>query len=302
MIENVILVFVLIAVGSLSKKFKLLPEGSSHILNTYVLNIALPAIILISIPKLPISGAILYPVITHWVLYALSLGLMSIFGRIFKLQRSQVGALFVVACLGNTAFLGIPMVKAYYGTINIPYGVLYDQLGSGLAFIVTASFILPKYKEGETGKSLKTIFTELLVFPPFVALVLGFVFIAIPMPKMLENTISSIAMSLIPCAMISVGFQMKYRMEFHKLKPVIIGLGVKLVLIQLIAVAVLKLSGIKHDALNVSVLQSGMPPMITAGAMAMNAGLEEDISASLVGYGLFASFVTLPIIQLLINS
>jgi len=37
-----------------------------------------------------------------------------------------------------------------------------------------------------------------------------------------------------------------------------------------------------------------MPPMISAGAMAIMAGLSPKLTAALVGLGIFLSFITLP--------
>jgi predicted permease len=43
-----------------------------------------------------------------------------------------------------------------------------------------------------------------------------------------------------------------------------------------------------------------MPPMVTAGILAMSANLESEIAAGLVGYGLLFSFLTLPLIHFFI--
>ena len=75
----------------------------------------------------------------------------------------------------------------------------------------------------------------------------------------------------------------------------------KLLLVPLAGLAFVKFFNVNNSAMNISVLQSGMPPMITAAALAMNADLESDIAVSLVGYGLFFSFLTLPLLQFLLQ-
>jgi len=47
-------------------------------------------------------------------------------------------------------------------------------------------------------------------------------------------------------------------------------------------------------AVDVSVMEAGMPPMVTAGALAVIAGMNPALSTSLVSLGLLASFATLP--------
>ena len=48
------------------------------------------------------------------------------------------------------------------------------------------------------------------------------------------------------------------------------------------------------------VLEAAMPPMITAAALAAMAGLAPELGAALVGYGILASTVTLPLWRLVL--
>ena len=64
--------------------------------------------------------------------------------------------------------------------------------------------------------------------------------------------------------------------------------------------SITKTLNFSNMALNVSIIQSAMPPMVTAGAVAMSANLEKDIAAALVGYGLLISFLTLPLLKMVV--
>ena len=296
MIDNLILVFGLIGIGILSKRFKLLPEGTSHSLNAYVLNISLPAMILLTVPKLPVTDALIFPIVGHWVLYAINIGLILLVSKILNFKRTITGVLVVVSCLGNTAFLGIPVTETFFGSEAVPYAVLYDQLGSGFAFLFTVGVLLPIFKGGEIT-SIKNILKSLAVFPPFWALVIGLIGIKFPLPSLFDGLILSLSKTLIPCAMVAVGFQMKFKLNLTQVKPLIVGLGIKLIIIPIVALLGFSLIGSDHLSVNVSIIQSGMPPMVTAGALAINEDLEGDIAAGLVGYGLFLSFITIPILH-----
>ena len=295
-IENLVLVVGLILVGTLMRKSGWFPQNTSDVLNTFVLNVSLPAIIMISIPKLPLDARALYPVAIHWLAFPLHILMILGLQKIFKFKRSVFGAMLIVTTLGNTAFLGIPMVKTFFGADAIPFAVLYDQLGSGLGFIIYGAFVLPLFT-GRGRQSMKDVLIHLITFPAFLALIAGFVFKAVPLPGVIENFLSALAATLIPCAMVAVGFQMKYRLKTHELKPLVLGLWVKLLILPLIMLAGVKLFDIGGVSSFVAVLQSGMPPMVTAGAMAIDAGLEKDLSAAYVGYGLLCAFITLPLIQ-----
>ena len=99
--------------------------------------------------------------------------------------------------------------------------------------------------------------------------------------------------------MIDVGFQMKYKLPRSILAPLSIGLFVKLLVLPLFMLFLVSFFDRSNIAMKVSLLQSGMPPMITAGAMVINEKMEEDLCTSLVGYGLIFSFVSLSFLNYL---
>tara|TARA_Y100000385_G_scaffold226580_1_gene237264 strand:- start:171 stop:869 length:699 start_codon:yes stop_codon:yes gene_type:complete len=216
-----------------------------------------------------------------------------------KFSKSIFGALVIVTTMGNTAFLGIPLSEGFFGKDAIGYAVLYDQLGSGIAFILAGAFVLP-YFTGNKPKSLTEAAKDLFIFPPFLALLGGFAFKIVPMPYVVENVFDSLSDTLIPCAMLAVGFDMKYKFDRSAVRPLAIGLWTKLLIIPLLILVIVRAVGLDGLPAQISVIQSGMPPMITAGAIAINAGLEKDLSASLVGYGLIFSFLTLSFLRIIV--
>lgn len=298
-IENLVLVLGFILLGSIMRRSGKFPENSANVLNTLVIFVSLPAIIFLSISKIKFNSDMLIPVFVHWVMIAIHIILLFSLYKWLKFSKSIFGALIIVTTMGNTAFLGIPVVEGFFGHGAVAYAVLYDQLGSGIAFILMGAFVLP-YFTGGKRKSLKEATKDLFTFPPFLALLGGFAFKFISMPYVLVNIFTSLSATLIPCAMLAVGFDMKYRFDRSALRPLAIGLWLKLLIMPLLIVVLLQFLGISGLPAKISVIQSGMPPMITAGAIAINANLEKDLSASLVGYGLIFSFLTLSFLRIIL--
>jgi predicted permease len=59
------------------------------------------------------------------------------------------------------------------------------------------------------------------------------------------------------------------------------------------------LVGSTHDlAWSASILQAAAPPMVTAGVVAVSAGLSEDLVAFMVGIGTLVAFVSIPLLSL----
>ncbi len=73
----------------------------------------------------------------------------------------------LVAILTNSSFLGIPLLNTYLPNDNfMPYLLVYDQLGTFLAFAIYGTFIVSIYTS-KTKVTFKLITIKVLTFPPF---------------------------------------------------------------------------------------------------------------------------------------
>ena len=115
-------------------------------------------------------------------------------------------------------------------------------------------------------------------------------------PSVVVTILGSLATTLVPVVMIAVGFQLTIRISRESLWPLGFGLGLKLVAAPLVALGICRFFGLEGEAVDVSIFEAGMPPMVSAGALAILAGLSPPLTAALVGLGIVLSFVTLPVL------
>ena len=73
-----------------------------------------------------------------------------------------------------------------------------------------------------------------------------------------------------------------------------IGLGIKLALLPTLVWLGLALLPLTGDAARVAVLETAMPPMITAAALAASHRLAPRLASAMIGYGILLSLATLP--------
>ena len=99
---------------------------------------------------------------------------------------------------------------------------------------------------------------------------------------------------MLPLVMLAVGLSIQLRMPREELPALGYGLLLKLVVLPALALPLAWAFGLSGDALRVGVLESAMPTMITAAALAMMQGLAPRLAAALVAYGIVLSLVTLP--------
>lgn len=297
--ENFILILLAISIGYLFKQLRIFPEEAAAILNKFVIFISLPAMILLQIPKLTLSMDILIPVVIAWIVMTLTAILTLFISNKFHFSKEVTGALMLVAVLTNSSFLGIPIISAYLGDEALPFILVYDQIGTFLA-LATYGIFVAAYYSNKSEINMQIMAVKVLTFPPFVSLIIALFFIGIPFPDAISKVLASLANTIVPIALVAVGLQLQLKLPEHEIQPFAIALFVKLMIAPMIALAVVSMAGWTNLAASVSVMEAGMAPMVTAGAMASLSGLAPRLSAAIVGYGILLSFFTTAVLFKLI--
>jgi hypothetical protein len=286
---------VFLAIGMAIRRLPSFPPETGTVLNQYVIHVPLPALVLLNVPRLRFSPDLLVPALLPWLMLAGSALLVLGVARLRGWGRGVTGSLLLLVPLGNTSFFGIPMVKAFFGEGGVPFAVIYDQLGSFLALAVYGSAVVAVWGGGSRPRP-REVARRIVLFPPFLALLLAFSLRAVPYPGGVRDTLAALAATLVPVVMIAVGWQLTWRIPRGEMGPLAFGLLVKLVAAPGLALLGCRLLGLEGDAVRVAVFESGMPPMVSGGALAILANLAPSLSAALVGFGILASFATLPVL------
>lgn len=299
--EHLAIIFVAIIIGIAFKRFSFFPVDTATTLNLFVIYVSLPATILLQIPKLTFNEEILIPALIPWGVMAFSAFIVLALNRVFQWKREIVGSLLLVAVLGNTSFVGIPMVTAYFGEAFIPYALIYDQTATFIALAVYGSIIIAIYGESGTLR-LKNILFKILTFPPFISLILGVFLNGVEYPEWITKVLAGFASTLIPLALVAVGFQLVIKLPKDEFSPFLSALTIKLILSPMIAWLLIRLFANDSGMIaQVTIFEAAMGPMITAGVMATLAGLAPRLTSAIVGLGTLISFASLPLVYYFIQ-
>jgi predicted permease len=179
----------------------------------------------------------------------------------------------------------------------VKYAVIYDQLGTFVPLATYGLFVVAYYGGG-TKPTLRDALGRMLRFPPFIAFALAFT----PLVRFecLQPLWSRLGDVLVPVAMFAVGLRLEWRPPRPR-RVVLFGLTLKLLVMPLLAYGITRLLAAPPPIRDVAVLEAGMPASVTAGALAMQAGLAPELAAALVGYGVLLSMLTLPVISALLH-
>jgi malate permease and related proteins len=152
--SNVILLLFCLGLGVMLRASGRVPADGHQTINAFVINISLPALALLQIPKLPFSSSLLIPISMPWLMFAIVAAVLWAICNRAGLRRTTTGALILTAGLANTSFMGVPMIEAFYGQSYTGIGLLIDQLGTYLVLSTLGLSIACLCSEGTASAGL----------------------------------------------------------------------------------------------------------------------------------------------------
>jgi hypothetical protein len=294
-----LLLFACLALGIVVAQLARPPAGLAQSLNWWVINIALPALVLNVIPRIHFQTQFWFLTAANWLVFVGSWLLFALLGRAMGWSRARIGALTLVGGLGNTAFMGYPMILALRGTQGLSLAVIGDQTGCFTALVIGGVAVTVIYAD----RRLRPwqVLRQILLFPAFVALMAGIVLGVLGDPfALLHDLCGSVAATLTPLALFSVGLQQRLVLPRAHLPAIGCVLGWKLLLAPLACLGLGRAGGVTGLVLAVGVLQAAMPPMISAAILADQYRLEPALANAVLGLAILISLLTVPWINTLL--
>lgn len=268
-------------------------------INRFILYISLPAIVLSKIPFLPLNSAVIIPVASAWLLFFGCIIFAYLMKRFLGYSNKTFACIVLCCGLGNTSFVGYPVLTYLYGAESLQYAIFVDQPGSFLIMSTMGIFMATYYSSGKLNWT--KISKQLLSFPPFIVFIISLFIPAQLLHTPVLQVLNFIGGWMVPLALLSLGMQFQFKISHIPIKPFFTGIIYKLILgpllIYILFFFVLK----KQDMMaEVSVLECAMPPMITSSILAGNFGLDEELAAVFPTMGILISIITLSIWTLIL--
>lgn len=288
------LLFAYLVLGYLIQRFSFVKTQGPFYLNKFVLYVSLPAIIFLKTRDIPISTEALIPIFMPVLNFALSFFTFYFLGKKYNWSRGKTGATILLAGLGNTSFLGFPLIRHFYGEDYITYGLMVDQGGSFIT-VSTVGLIVASVFSGNRI-NFKTITKKVLFFPTTIAFVLALICIRWDYPQVVESTCSYLGDLLGPAALIAIGLQLSFTQIKSYKKEIVSILSFKMFGFALLCLLIaLIFFDVQSPLIQITLFEAMMPPMITAGIIAQEYGLEKEMAPNIVGSGIIAVFALAPL-------
>jgi predicted permease len=303
---NFFVIFICMISGILCKKVRQFPSNTPQALNSFIIYLSLPALVFSQLPKLlatmDFNSNWWLPVSMAWICFAMSYFMITFIGKKLGWRDAKIGALILTVGLGNTSFVGIPLLEAIIGPQATPIGILVDQPGSFLVLSTLGVMIAAIFSGAKITP--KFIVKRVCTFPPFLSLVgiviwfFGWGINNSHSLDVITPAFDKIASTLVPLALFSVGFQLQFELSVLKKRwiPLTLGLFIKLILFPAIfAFLYIKILGGNDLVTHVVILESAMASMITSAVVANEFNLDSELANLMVGVGIPISLITVPL-------
>lgn len=289
-----ILLFACLVLGIAVKRWAKPPAGIVPGINWWVINVAVPALVLDLIPHVTFNTQLWFPVVSMLLVFFGAWLLFAWIGARLGWSRQRIGAMTIVCGLGNTSFMGYPMMLALHGQAGLSLAVVADQLGS-FPLLASAAVMVASIYAGRSA-NVGMIARRVLTFPAFIALIIGMIagFMG-GLPRVLHGVLAPLGATLTPLALFSVGMQFRFGLEKGQVSALGWGLGWKLLMAPGLCWMMGHFLGVGGLVLTAGVLQAAMAPMISATILADEYELDPQLANTVLSAGILLSLITVPV-------
>ena len=294
---QVLTLFLLIAVGALCAKTRLLDDKAVKAMANLVLYIATPAVIIQSCIR-PFDSTLLWGFLTVVAVAAVNHLVLILVARVAFRDPAE-GRRQVLRCgvvFSNAGYMAIPLQQAILGEV----GVFYCA-----AYVIVFNVFLWTYGLMEMSGQRRLSLKQILLNPGVIGVAVGLVLFlfSVPVPALLQDGIRHLAALNTPLPMIIIGFYLAQTDLLAALKDRTIWrcIVLRLVGMPLLAMAGLLLCGVRGEVLTACMICIATPVATACTLFATRFDRDKGLSVNLVSLSTLLSVVTIPAMVALAN-
>ena len=287
---NFILIGICMIAGMLFRNSNSLPKDAHKGINAWIIYLALPAVSFKYLPHIHWSNALALPLLSPIAVWLGAWLFISWYAKIKKLNKPTEGGLKLAAGLGNTTFIGFPLIIAYFSEKELGIAIIYDQVNFMLLSV--AGIIVAINSSQNRTLSVGVIAKKLLRFPPFLCCVAALILPRFINLSPLDEVFNKLAATTGPLALFSIGLQLRFKGWQQHLPNISAALFYKLLIAPCIILGIALLAGIKGTIAHISVFEAAMPTLLTAGIVADEYELNAELVNLVTGIGIILCFIT----------
>lgn len=334
-LENPIVKLYLTLIGGVLVGFvlgRVLPKSTSEYLGKALFWVGVPISILAFLRRTNLSGGIWIAPLTAWIailvgallawiwidlgvtderLQALSVGLDTNTPDGTRVvtdtqnpapqsswSKPTQGSFLLAMMVGNTSYLGYPVILTLIGQEYFVWALFYDLMGTtlgayGLGVALASRFGSTNSKHIKGG--LKGMAMAMLINPALWSLVFGLGLKNIYLPSQAEAILQKIALGVVYSSLILIGMKLSQLSSLRNWQQALTCLSIKMLLVPLVVGTGLMFFGVTGSPRLVLVLQMAMPPAFATLVITEAYNLDRNLTITALAFGYVAFLFTLPV-------
>ncbi len=207
-ISQIFILAVVVIIGAIAGKLKVLTSGSRDMLSKVIFNISLPLMLFTSFlkidatPRLLTNSFIVLLVSGFVIMFMLLAGWLTTL--IFRIRGREAAVFKAHSMFGNTIFLGFPLITALYGVEGLLYASMFQLVSNIIMW--TAGVVILSHGDGTSWK--KSILK--VINPNTVATLMGLLFflLSLKLPEILLKPLSELGSANTWLSMLYIGLML----------------------------------------------------------------------------------------------
>ncbi|WP_343250635.1 AEC family transporter [Diplocloster hominis] len=303
-IEKMISLFLMILIGYAANKAGILDKTGNQRLSALILNICCPLLIVSAVAGGNASGSKseAFMVLGLAFLLYIALGVISLMvPRLFHVKDSQKGLFQFMTIFPNVGFMGFPVAQVIFGTESLFYASMFNLAFNLLAFTLGVYLIQKDVSDGTAGKinwkKICNMGTLMAVLAMLIYL------LDIKLPDVIADTCSIVGNATTPLSMIVIGSTMagiSLKSVFTDGKAYLFSI-MKVILIPGLFWLVGHLFIENPIVLGLLVIIAGMPCASITAMFAIEYHSDADTASRYVFMTTLMSFLSIPVLALLLS-
>jgi predicted permease len=209
-------------------------------------------------------------------------------------SKPTQGSFLLAMMVGNTGFLGFPVVLTLVGAEYFAWGLFYDlsiSIGVQIFGVALAAY----YGSAKRIKGWVEPVISVIKNPSLWAFVIGAYIKTLTLPVFVDQFFQSGAWFVINSFLILIGLQLSRLTSLKNLKQGLTCLSIKMLLTPLVVGTGLMFFGVTGPPRLLLVLLMGMPPAFVTTLYAERYGLDRDLAITTVALGSIFILFTIPL-------
>lgn len=242
-LTSLVMIFLLIIPGIIFRKKDIISAAQSDGISSLAVNITWPCLV-VDAMQMDFSAAVLkdsgYMMAAAMVVFAMTAVVTLVLSKLLRLDNGKRYITAFMLLFGNTGFIGIPVIRALYGTEAVFFAAILEMVNDVVIFTIGMMLI-----QMSAGAKLR-FEPKLFLNPGLIGVIVGLLLflLDIRLPEVIGGAVEMVGDATTPLTMFLIGYQLGSlkAKEILKVASIYVISFTKLLIVPVLALIVLRVA------------------------------------------------------------